>query len=134
MILASELFHIDCTCLILALHRLAQLRCLLISWLDHRRLQANKLRTSMSNQTNSDCRLPSRHFLTLNLLPRYRAAMVINPIARLNFLFDNIMFILSRQHVVYRYLSFECRQRTIMAGLNEDDYLFSIRVCLFRSI
>ena len=51
MIPACELFHTDRTCLILALHRLAQLRCLPISSLDHRRLQANKLRTSMSDKT-----------------------------------------------------------------------------------
>jgi len=51
MIPPSELFHGDRTCLILDFHRLAQLRRLLISWLDHRRLQANKVRTSMSNQT-----------------------------------------------------------------------------------
>ena len=44
-------FHTDRTCLIFALYRLAQLPCLPLSWLDYRRLQANKLRTSMSNQT-----------------------------------------------------------------------------------
>ena len=41
-------------------------------------------------------------------------AIAINPIvARLTFLVVNIVDILGRQHVVYMYLSFECRQRTI---------------------
>ena len=71
MIPASELSHTDCTCLILALHRLAQLRCLPISWLDRRRLQANKLRARMSNQTSPDCRLLSRYFSVLNLVTWY---------------------------------------------------------------
>jgi len=39
--------------------------------------------------------------------------MVIDPLVRLKFLFDNVMYTLGRQHVVYVYLSFECRQHTI---------------------
>ena len=53
MILATVLSHTHRTFLIFALHRLTHLRCLPISWLDRRRLQANKLRTNMINQKHS---------------------------------------------------------------------------------
>ena len=52
MIPASDLSHTDHTCLNIALHRLTQLRCLPISWLDHGRRQANKLRTSLIIQNS----------------------------------------------------------------------------------
>ena len=42
MIPASALAHNHRTCLIFGLHRLTQLRCFPISWLDHRRLSAKK--------------------------------------------------------------------------------------------
>ena len=42
----SQLSHTDCTCLILAHDSLTRLRCLAISWLDHRWLQASKRLTS----------------------------------------------------------------------------------------
>ena len=115
MISASERFHTDRTCLILALHWLAQLRCLPMSYLDHRRLQANKLRTSMSNQTTQIVGSYHGIFQNWTYFPGTGYyAMAINPIvAQLNFLLDNITYILRRQHVVYMYLSFECRQCTI---------------------
>ena len=71
MMPACQPFRIDCTCLILALDSLTQLRCLTISWLDHRRLQPNKLRTSMSNQNNGRLSARTMTFLILKLLTRY---------------------------------------------------------------
>ena len=74
------------------LHRLAQLRYLSFSWIEHRRLQA-KLRTSVSNKTTKIDGSYHGIFQYWTHFPGtgYRA-MAINPIvARLNFPFDNII-------------------------------------------
>ena len=60
MIAASQLSRTDCTSVILAHDNLIRLRCLAISWLDHRRLQASKRLTSNKQQTQLHSRLSAR--------------------------------------------------------------------------